>query len=122
MGKSYGPEWPHIRKAVIERDGGRCRKCGRTHGLEAHHIIPRREDGTDDLENLATLCSSCHIEWECVEASLTTSFTEWLTVPPIGVFVAAYLDGDWSARYTAADMWQKLHDIHVAMLNGVAGR
>ncbi|NEU56741.1 HNH endonuclease [Halorussus sp. MSC15.2] len=28
--------------------------------MEEHHILPRRYDGSDEPENLVTLCSNCH--------------------------------------------------------------
>ena len=39
-----------------------CQICGeqRPRSMETHHIIPRRYGGSDDTENLVTLCSSCH--------------------------------------------------------------
>lgn len=39
-----------------------CQICGeqRPRAMETHHIIPRRYGGSDDVENLVTLCSSCH--------------------------------------------------------------
>ena len=40
----------------------RCFICGEDnpHVLEEHHIIPRRHGGSDDPENLVTLCANCH--------------------------------------------------------------
>lgn len=57
------PEWRNLRKAAIERDGGKCVKCGSTVRLEADHIIPASEGGVEmSLENIQTLCHSCHKE------------------------------------------------------------
>ncbi|NJO00090.1 MAG: HNH endonuclease [Anaerolineales bacterium] len=28
--------------------------------LQVHHIIPKEQGGNDSLENLITLCTSCH--------------------------------------------------------------
>jgi DEAD/DEAH box helicase domain-containing protein len=71
----YGPNWPAQRLRAIERDNYRCRTCGspgRTaSGLHVHHIRPFRDYGyvpgeneayllANDLENLVTLCPSCH--------------------------------------------------------------
>ena len=55
--------WTALRRQVLERDGYRCRTCGRPGRLEAHHEPPLR-DGADpyDLDGLRTLCRSCHIE------------------------------------------------------------
>jgi hypothetical protein len=53
---------PSVRREVMARDGHRCRTagCGGAHFLDVHHIVPRALGGTNDPENLATLCSACH--------------------------------------------------------------
>lgn len=58
-----------IRRAVMERDGYRCRACGVWHSLTIDHVRPVAAGGSDDLENLQTLCRSCNsskgarLEW-----------------------------------------------------------
>jgi DEAD/DEAH box helicase domain-containing protein len=71
----YGPNWPAQRDNARSRDGYRCRRCGtperdgRHH--DVHHITPFRSFGyvvgandlyraANQLENLITLCPSCH--------------------------------------------------------------
>lgn len=55
----------NIRKAVILRDGCKCKECGKTNTkLEVHHIRPRRLNGSNTLGNLITLCSKCHQKTE----------------------------------------------------------
>jgi DEAD/DEAH box helicase domain-containing protein len=85
----YGPNWVEQRRAALVRDGHRCQTCGATaanaatpeatggdigggrSGLHVHHIRPFREfsyvPGENEhyrqanrLENLITLCPSCH--------------------------------------------------------------
>jgi hypothetical protein len=53
------------RREVFSRDGHRCRApgCRNTRFLEVHHIKPRSKGGTNELENLITLCSACHRLW-----------------------------------------------------------
>jgi 5-methylcytosine-specific restriction endonuclease McrA len=52
---------PALRLAVAERDGWRCRFCGRTNvGIEAHHIVYRSHGGPDTLDNLICLDRDCH--------------------------------------------------------------
>jgi len=48
------------RREIIKRDNGECQSCGLTSSLRIHHI--KREDagGSDDPENLQTLCFGCH--------------------------------------------------------------
>lgn len=55
----------NIRKAVILRDGCVCKECGKSNRrLEVHHIRPRRLNGSNTLNNLITLCESCHQKTE----------------------------------------------------------
>lgn len=49
-----------FRKAVLERAGRRCERCGSDRMLHAHHILPRSLGGTHDPENGACLCWRCH--------------------------------------------------------------
>ncbi len=77
----YGPSWSRARDAARARDDYRCRQCGvperddRAH--EVHHIRPFREFGylqgenqydrpANDLDNLITLCPTCHHRAESV--------------------------------------------------------
>lgn len=53
-------EWMEIRKRVIERDGGRCRKCLGTNNLQVDHIRPAARGGQTVMANLWTLCADCH--------------------------------------------------------------
>jgi 5-methylcytosine-specific restriction endonuclease McrA len=43
-------------KEVFERDKYRCVKCGTHLELTIDHKIPRALGGTDDLDNLQTMC------------------------------------------------------------------
>lgn len=64
-----------------------CQICGERspRSMETHHIIPRRYGGSDDVENLVTLCANCHgaVEsiysndrWESVGASKDDTNTD----------------------------------------------
>jgi RNA-directed DNA polymerase len=58
-----GVAWREIRKRVLQRDEYRCKECGRNNlPLNAHHIVARREGGTDEMSNLITLCEDCHYQ------------------------------------------------------------
>ena len=53
--------WAVVRRRVLDRDGWRCRKCGRAGRLEADHVIPLHRGGAAyDLDNLQALCRLCH--------------------------------------------------------------
>lgn len=68
----YGPNWAAQRQQALARDQHKCRTCGAVGGLlHVHHIRPFREYGyipgrntnyleANRLENLVTLCPSCH--------------------------------------------------------------
>jgi len=50
------------RYEVIARDNFSCCLCGigREGQLEVDHIIPRSKGGSDDMDNLQTLCFDCN--------------------------------------------------------------
>jgi hypothetical protein len=66
--KSYSWEYQksnrldeNLRKAVILRDKLKCAECGKTNTiLEVHHIKAKKDNGSNTLGNLITLCSTCH--------------------------------------------------------------
>lgn len=51
-----------MRDAVLERDGYKCTMCGSVEHLEVHHrdSSGNTERPNNELDNLQTLCSSCH--------------------------------------------------------------
>jgi hypothetical protein len=51
---------PSLRKSVMERDAYRCRHCDSHIDLSVDHIYPKSKGGTDDLDNLQTLCRPCN--------------------------------------------------------------
>ena len=52
-----------MRFAIYDRDGRRCRKCGRrTDDLEIDHIVPIAKGGKSTMDNLQTLCPRCNKE------------------------------------------------------------
>lgn len=58
-----------VRGNVLRRDNFKCRTCGWTQeqwhradprNLELHHIDPHHAGGTNEADNLLTLCNVCH--------------------------------------------------------------
>lgn len=49
-----------VRRAVYERDGFACRKCGARHKLSLDHDIPVSSGGDNSEDNLRTLCLDCN--------------------------------------------------------------
>ncbi len=60
IGNDYPVNWPELRQEVLERDGYICKNCGAKNSLHVHHIVPKSKGGGHHIDNLATLCSSCH--------------------------------------------------------------
>jgi len=51
------------RQSVLARDGRRCQVCGKSEGIEVHHIQPLGLGGSEERDvaaNMITLCSECH--------------------------------------------------------------
>ena len=60
-GANYG--FANTRAFVLDRDSHICQHCkGKTKDsrLEVHHIVFRSNGGSDESENLMTLCKTCH--------------------------------------------------------------
>ncbi len=60
-GANYGFE--NIKAMVLNRDNYTCQCCRGKHKdskLEVHHIIYRSQGGSDEADNLITLCHTCH--------------------------------------------------------------
>jgi len=51
---------PQLRRAIYERDGWKCVKCGSTEHLALDHIYPWSKGGPDTAENLRVLCRTCN--------------------------------------------------------------
>ena len=61
VGRQHIPN--HLRHAVLKRDDYRCVECGATNKettLEIDHILPVAKGGTNDINNLQTLCKHCN--------------------------------------------------------------
>jgi 5-methylcytosine-specific restriction endonuclease McrA len=71
--ETYGSGWSRARRQALERDDYRCQHCGVTRddlgqNPDVHHQVPvgAFEDTQEAhrLENLVTLCRSCHLRAE----------------------------------------------------------
>lgn len=51
---------PVVRATVFSRDGNKCKHCGTTEYLAVDHVIPVRLGGSNELNNLQTLCIRCN--------------------------------------------------------------
>jgi len=59
-------KWQSKRELVLDRDGFECQQCGKpeieVESLHIHHKRPVSEGGSHELQNLSTMCESCHYE------------------------------------------------------------
>jgi 5-methylcytosine-specific restriction endonuclease McrA len=51
--------WQLRRQSALERAKHRCQDCGRTGGLDVHHLTYRRV-GRERLRDLRAVCRECH--------------------------------------------------------------
>lgn len=69
--RGYDSRWDRIRKLVLKRDNYLCQECMRQGKLTplcvkrydhaVDHIVPKVQGGTDDMDNLQSLCADpCH--------------------------------------------------------------
>lgn len=69
----------NIRKAIILRDKAKCMECGaKDCVLEVHHIVPRRLKGSNNKDNLITLCSKCHQKTEGKEENFIQHYQKMI--------------------------------------------
>ena len=61
----YGDDWDKIRYLIYLRDRFTCQDCGIIGvRLDIHHKIPFLKSFDNSLNNLITLCRSCHMKEE----------------------------------------------------------
>lgn len=51
-----------LARKVYARDAWRCRYCQNRAALHPHHVIFQSHGGPDEMWNLITLCSCCHLD------------------------------------------------------------
>lgn len=78
----------------LERDNGRCHLCKSKKGLHVHHIdgSGRTQEPNHALDNLVTLCSSCHRKIHCIlfrlidgQAYVSGLVFDWLKLKSVKV-------------------------------------
>ena len=47
---------------LLAATGRRCCLCKKLHQVQVHHIVPKEQGGTDDIDNAIPLCPNCHDE------------------------------------------------------------
>lgn len=107
----YPPDWDRRRRRVYERDDYRCQNCRRRGGpygsveLHAHHVVPKSRGGVHRLDNLTTLCESCHDAVHSRAAVAPTALTEAEATPsPAAKAVAAV-----ASIRTSIRQWKRMY-------------
>lgn len=59
---TYPHDWIVLRDTILHRDNHECTECDPTCSgpLQVHHLIPLSKGGTNDHDNLVTLCQRHH--------------------------------------------------------------
>lgn len=78
------------RKSILERDEYTCQSCGHvgsddsiSRGMEVHHVMPCIFGGTNEPDNLITLCATCHKQYDNSAGSRKAASLNKPTTPPI---------------------------------------
>lgn len=60
--RGYGTAWDKLRLRILKRDKHLCQGClpRPTPATQVDHITPKAKGGTDDEDNLQSLCAPCH--------------------------------------------------------------
>lgn len=62
--RGYGNAWEKLRRKILKRDKQLCQVCIKlglyTPAQAVDHIIPKSNNGTDQPNNLQSICNACH--------------------------------------------------------------
>lgn len=70
-----------VKAQVKRRDGNRCLACGASKFLQVDHIVSWHEGGSNDIDNLQTICKVCNNKKDTRMIRFTTQRTT-LSSPP----------------------------------------
>ena len=69
--RGYGKEWDKIRRRILVRDKHLCQPCLRkgvvSPATSVDHITPKAQGGTDDPNNLQSICPACREAKDAVD-------------------------------------------------------
>lgn len=74
--------WRQLRAQALDRDNHECQLRGPRctgHAVQVDHVMPAHRGGTDDVENLVSVCRSCHAAKSQREA--TVARNRWKRQP-----------------------------------------
>ena len=103
--RGYGHAWRKLRDQIMRRDSGLCQPClkqNRTtlaHAVD--HVVPKEQGGTDDENNLQSICRDCHTHKTAFEQTegKASAYPKWLPKPTIPVIVVCGPPGSGKSTY-----------------------
>lgn len=107
----YPPNWDELRSRALERDGFRCRNCKQP-AKWVHHVVPLSTGlGTNNLDNLFSICDSCHATLEPRVAGLVARRDRPSAKPTTFELQREVLDVvDMNADEAAAELMRRADD------------
>lgn len=79
------------RKSVYNKYSGRCAYCGTEiayKDMQVDHLVPQRNGGTDDIENLMPSCRTCNLY---KRAESLESFRKMISTIPVKLGEREYI-------------------------------
>ena len=87
--------WDELRTKRLIKDDFTCKLCGNRNNLQVHHLIyPKHSEfGSESLNDLITLCDSCHRIIEKLKKGQTGQYKNWHTA---ALTAHLRLKGEWA--------------------------
>jgi len=57
---ALSPRWKELREKRLQMDDQKCVRCGKAYQIQVHHRRYPAAWGLEKIEDLVTLCDSCH--------------------------------------------------------------
>lgn len=88
----------NLRQKIINRDGGRCVRCGSKDDLTVDHIFPKSVGGTHAETNLRCLCRKCNsarpVSGDALKKDLESDGLSWDDMERMCTHVQAHGEGE----------------------------
>lgn len=73
----YNCIWRELSKEIRKKG---CIRCGKQKRIVTHHIIPIKNGGTHERQNLVPLCVGCHTKVEYAQKKIYSFIQDWKIV------------------------------------------
>ena len=92
---------------ILHAEGGTCGICGKSYGLELHHVYPRGQGGDDVRANLLFLCGEHHRRVTANDEAALSALGWYIRNHRWDVI--DYVEGKLGAEQAAGWFLQRLH-------------